>query len=166
MRYGYIAAIAMLAGLLSWWGWQAMAHKDDGFSKDDYRQVNLVEFVDFNQMSEKMIKAKQRLMLKPEPISFTGVLKSRPKAGEFSLAYDALMLWQSDETKLPKIGFSAFIGAIGDENAPVLGVYVVDRIADILNKLPMEQPLEFYALHLYNYTKGPRLLIVGVKLPK
>lgn len=83
---------------------------------DSYRAIELTTFVDSNQISQQMASKKQRLMLQPEPVKFEAMLMSAPKAGEFSLAYDALQLWQGD-AELPNIDHSAFVGV---EGGPVL----------------------------------------------
>lgn len=127
-------------------------------SRDVYREVMLSVFVDANQISQIMTDKKQRLMLKPEPIAFQAALMSEPKPGQFSLAYDALRLWQGEE-ELPDIDHSAFVGI---EGGPVLGVYVTHEAAKMLESIPLKTPATFYAMHIYNYAKGPRLVIVAV----
>lgn len=125
--------------------------------RDAYREVVLPAFVSDNQISKNMADKKQRLMLKPEPIKFDGVLKSKPRPGEFSLAYDALQLWQG-AGELPNIDHSAFVGT---EGGPVLGVYVTHEAASMLKGVQLDSPVTFYAMHIYNYAKGPRLVIVA-----
>ena len=120
--------------------------------RDAYREVVLPAFVSDNQISKNMADKKQRLMLKPEPIKFDGVLKSKPRPGEFSLAYDALQLWQG-AGELPNIDHSAFVGT---EGGPVLGVYVTHEAASMLKGVQLDSPVT-----IYNYAKGPRLVIVA-----
>ncbi|WP_415889028.1 hypothetical protein ACMXYV_13705 [Neptuniibacter sp. SY11_33] len=124
-----------------------------------YKSVNLVQFVNKNQLSTQMAEKKQRLMIQPEPIQFQAQLMSMPKAGKFSLAYDALQLWQS-ESELPTIDHSAFVGL---QEGPVLGVYVTHEAAKMLRQINLEVPTQFYAMHIYNYSKGPRLVIVAAQ---
>jgi len=120
--------------------------------------VQLNQFIDDNQLSEQMAAKKQRLMLKPNAIHFDATLKDKPKPGEFTLVYEALALWGDGE--MPQITHSAFIGA---EDGRVLSVYVSQKAAGQLQALPLDQPLNFYAIHIYNYAKGPRLIIVGAQ---
>lgn len=84
---------------------------------------------------------------------------SKPKAGKFSLAYDALQLWQG-QSELPIIDHSAFVGL---QEGPVLGVYVTHEAAKMLQAIELEKPTQFYAMHIYNYSKGPRLVIVAAQ---
>lgn len=129
-----------------------------------FEKVTLRQFIDNNQLSQKMIDNKQRLMLKPSAITFNAQLLQAPKAGKFSLVYDALQLWPSDQA-LPKIEHSTFIRADSDK---VIGVYLsnaaatqIDALADA-NTLPINA--QFYAIHIYNYAKGPRLVVIGATL--
>lgn len=134
----------------------AVTPETDG--RDAYREVMLPAFVDANQISQRMVDKKQRLMLKPEAVQFQAQLMAKPKPGKFSLAYDALQLWQG-EAELPNIDHSAFVGV---EGGPVLGVYVTHEAAEMLQSVSLKSPATFYAMHIYNYAKGPRLVIVAV----
>jgi len=126
--------------------------------KDIFSKVELSTFVDKNQLPEQMVAKKQRLMLKPNAIQFSATLKAQPKPGQFSLVYEALALWGDGE--MPEVTHSAFIGA---DDGHVLSVYVNQKAAEQLLTLPLNQPLNFYAIHIYNYAKGPRLIIVGAQ---
>lgn len=123
-----------------------------------FSEVQLKQFIDNNQLSKKMVEQKQRLMLKPSAINFAATLKAKPKPGQFTLVYEALALWGDGE--MPQITHSAFIGA---EDGRVLSVYVSQQAAEQLHTLPLDQPLNLYAIHIYNYAKGPRLIIVGAQ---
>ncbi len=128
--------------------------------RGSYRPVHLAGFVQENQLSEEMIAKKQRLMKQPEAISFEATLVSRPKQGNYTLAYDALNLWSGNE-KLPVIEHSAFVGFAAQ--GPVLGVYVAQGAVKILEQLELDAPAVFYAVHIYTYAKGPRLVIVAAE---
>jgi len=128
--------------------------------RNQYVTVVLSEYVERNRVSEKMEKKQQRLMIKPKLVTFNSTLVSIPKPGEFSLAYDALSLWQSNQA-MPVIDHSAFVG--DRKNGPVIGVYVTQEAAKMLNSLELDKPAAFYALHIYNYAKGPRLVIVAAE---
>lgn len=123
-----------------------------------FSEVQLKQFIDNNQLSKKMVEKKQRLMLKPSAINFAATLKAKPKPGQFTLVYEALALWGDGD--MPQITHSAFIGT---EDGRVLSVYVNHKAAEQLQALPLDQPLNFYAIHIYNYAKGPRLIIVGAQ---
>lgn len=124
-----------------------------------YRAVEWVEFVALNQVSPEMAAKKHRLMFQPKAIRFQAQLMSKPKPGTFTLAYDALQFWKGD-AEIPNIDHSAFVGF---EKGPVLGAYVTQEAAKMLNKLELNTTVTFYAMHIYNYSKGPRLVIVAAQ---
>ncbi len=122
-----------------------------------YRLVNWVEFVALNQVSSEMATKKHRLMFQPKSVSFQAQLMSKPELGEFTLAYDALQFWQG-EAELPNISHSVFVG---EEKGVVLGAYVTHEAAEMLNELELNTQATFYVMHIYNYAKGPRVVIVA-----
>lgn len=124
-----------------------------------FNSVVLSTFIDANQLSAKMIEKQQRLMLPPSTIKFDAMLMAPPKAGHFSLVYDALNLWGDGE--MPEISHSAFLGA---KDGRVIAVYVSRSAAHQLKSLPQNQLNHFYAVHIYNYTKGPRLVVIGAEM--
>ncbi|MCO4759698.1 MAG: hypothetical protein KC477_16875, partial [Oceanospirillaceae bacterium] len=123
-----------------------------------FESVVLNEFIDANQLSAKMIEKQQRLMLPPSTIQFDATLMALPKAGHFSLVYDALNLWGDGD--MPEISHSAFVGA---KDGRVIAVYVSRSAAHQLKSLPQNQLSHFYAVHIYNYAKGPRLVVIGAE---
>lgn len=136
----------------------AISYKLPATERVEFKQVNLVSFVNENQISQKMIEKKQRLMLKPSAIQFDAKLKARPKQGKYNLVYEALSLW--GEGKMPNITHSGFIEA---SDGRVLSVYVSNQAEQQIRSIPLGQPTNFYAIHIYNYAKGPRLIIVGAQ---
>lgn len=127
---------------------------------DSYKTVNLKQFYNENHIPVEMAAEKKRVMLKPTPIRFKAELASKPLPGKFSLAYEALQLW-GNAGELPVIDHSAFVGF--PDKGPVLGVYVTQEAAGMLKQVDMDKPVTFYAMHIYNYAKGPRLVIVAAE---
>lgn len=129
-----------------------------------YKLVDFAEFVEFHKVSDEMARRKERLMLRPSPVQFSAKLMSVPKPGSFTLAYEALSLWQGGEDtpvwEQLDISHSAFIGL---NKGPVLGMYLTRAAAEQFAKIKSDTEMQFYGLHLYNYTHGPRLLIFGGK---
>lgn len=126
-----------------------------------YKPVVLNTFIAENKVSKQMAEKKQRLMLQPAAISFDAFLMSMPKPGKFELVYDALSLWPSEaEDVLPNVNYSAFVGY---KEEPVIGVYVSEKAAEMLQQIDMTKPVTFYAIHIYNYAKGPRVVIVAAE---
>lgn len=123
-----------------------------------FESVVLSEFIDANQLSAQMIEKQQRLMLPPSTIQFDATLMAPPKAGHFSLVYDALNLWGDGD--MPEVSHSAFVGA---KDGRVIAVYVSKPAAQQLKSLPQNELSHFYAVHIYNYAKGPRLVVIGAE---
>lgn len=130
-------------------------------TEGSYRWVDLQDFFNNNHVSSELAEKKHRLMFKPEAIQFDAVLKSRPESGRFSLVYEALALWQSasDEKGSPKINHSIFVGTLDD--GPVLGMYLSDSAVEYLSDAPLDKPMRFYAVHIYNYAGGPRMVVLA-----
>ncbi len=128
-----------------------------------YKPVVLNTFIAENKVSKRMAEKKQRLMLPPSAISFEAFLMSKPKQGKFELVYEALSLWSSEsDDGLPNVNYSAFVGY---KEEPVIGVYVSEKAAEMLLQVDMTKPVTFYAIHIYNYAKGPRVVIVAAEQP-
>jgi len=121
--------------------------------------VNLDDYIAANQVSQNIIDKKQRVMLEPELIHFDAVLQTQVTPSKAELVTDALAVW--GVTPLPEVGFSSYIRS---PQGQVIGVYVENAVAEHIRTFyTPEAPLEFQAYRLYNYAKGPRLLLVGVK---
>jgi hypothetical protein len=135
----------------------SQAHSDEWSA--DTKLVDLDEYVSSNQVSQNIIDKKQRVMLEPELIRFSAKLQDVVLPGEYQLVSDALSVWGI--TPLPNVGFSTYITTKQDN---VLGVYIENEIAaQIKDHFNVNDVLQFQAYRLYNYAKGPRLLLVGVK---
>ncbi len=127
--------------------------------QSDVKVVDLDQYIAANQVSQNIIDNKQRVMLEPELISFSAVLQDKVSASKAELVQDALVVWGI--SPLPEVGFSTYIRTAKGQ---ILPVYVENQIADYLSTLftPGAQ-LQLKAYRLYNYAKGPRLLLVGVQ---
>lgn len=101
---------------------------------------------------------KRRVMIKPYQLSFKAELMSELKQGEYSLIYDGLQFWGIDP--MPEVTHSIYVKTPGGK---VIGVYVEKEAATGLAKENVGAQAELYALHVYNYEHGPRLLIVSYK---
>lgn len=99
----------------------------------------------------------RRYMIQPYGVQFTAQLQTAPKPGTFKLVYDALNFW--DMKPLPEVTYSAFVRTPEGE---VISVYIEKQAAQrMLEHLKPGEPTTFYALHIYNYSKGPRLLLMS-----
>ena len=127
--------------------------------QQDSKSVDLDQYIANNQVSQNIVDKKQRVMLEPELINFHGILQAPIINSKASLVIDALAVWGI--SPLPEVAFSTYIRS---PQGQVIAVYVENVIAShISSYYPVEAVLEFQAYRLYNYAKGPRLLLVGVK---
>ncbi len=130
-----------------------------------YQKIELGEFVSKHQLPKKMIEAKHRVILRPNAIQFSAKLMQAPQAGKYSLVYEMLQLWPSTQP-LPEISHSAFLQAA---DGKVLSVYVSKVAAAQMQQLfddsNAQQPIgvHIYAMHIYNYAHGPRLVVIGAQ---
>jgi len=123
------------------------------------KTVDLDAYIEQNQVSQNIIDKKQRVMLEPELIHFHGTLQAVIQSSQADLVIDALAVWGI--SPLPEVAFSTYIRS---PQGQVIAVYVENTIAShISSYYQPEAVLEFQAYRLYNYAKGPRLLLVGVK---
>jgi len=123
------------------------------------KAVDLDTYIADNQVSQNIIDKKQRVMLEPELVHFYGTLQTAIQSSQADLVLDALAVWGI--SPLPEVAFSAYIRS---PDGQVIAVYVENAVAShISNYYQPEAVLEFQAYRLYNYAKGPRLLLVGVK---
>ena len=113
---------------------------------------------DIDGMLSRLLKEgdKRRIMIKPYKLRFKGQLMAKPEMGDYSLAYDSLQLWSS--ASLPTISHSSYIQTAAGK---VIAVYVEEAVASRLSHENVGLQATFYALHLYNYEYGPRLLILS-----
>ncbi len=125
----------------------------------DSKSVDLDSYIEANQIDQDMIDKKQRLILKPELVHFHGVLQAPIASAQADLVADTLGVWGI--TPLPEVAFSTYIRT---PQGQVIAVYVENTVAShISSNYPVETVLEFQAYRLYNYAKGPRLLLVGLR---
>lgn len=99
----------------------------------------------------------RRYMIQPYGVQFTAQLQTTPKPGTFKLVYEALNFW--DIQPLPEVDYSAFVRTPEGE---VISVYIENQTAQrMLEHLKPGAPTTFFALHIYNYSQGPRLLLMS-----
>ena len=124
------------------------------FESNDYVEVNV------DRMIKRLTKLgdKQRYFIKPTPVKFSATLMQKPKAGEYQLVYDSLNAW--GVSPLPEVNHASYLKVEGEQ---VIPVYLEKQAAEfIIANMTEQQQAEFYALHIYNYEKGPRFLVVSV----
>ncbi len=124
------------------------------FKSADYKPVNV------RQMIKRLSKPgdKQRYFIAPAPVKFSATLMQKPRLGRFELVYDSLSAW--GVSPLPKVDHGSYLKVEGEQ---VIPVYLETKAASFIKRhMVVDQQAEFYALHIYNYEKGPRFLVVSV----
>lgn len=138
---------------------EILSSKVDLNWQQDSKSVDLDAYIEKNQVSQNIMDKKQRVMLEPELIHFYGTLQSVINSTKADLVIDALAVWGI--SPLPEVAFSTYIRSPAGQ---VIAVYVENTVAShISTYYQPEAVLEFQAYRLYNYAKGPRLLLVGIK---
>ncbi|WP_309400855.1 hypothetical protein [Cerasicoccus maritimus] len=90
------------------------------------------------------------------PVRFKAKKKRDPEAKEMAYVYTALEV--AGVTPLPDIQHRMFVES---DSGDIIPVYVEKSAAERLTaELPDEASAEFVGYHLYNYTKGPAILVV------
>ena len=118
-----------------------------------YQQVDLKELVGKSRTEVPG----QRIIFAPSPVKFRATLASLPTAQKADYLFTALSMMKiSNPPKVTqRIGLD-----YGGEKA--IAAYIDDSVADRLGKeAKAGQVLTFYAFHVYNYSRGPALLITS-----
>lgn len=133
--------------------------KVDSSWHEGSKMVDLDNYIAKNQVSQNIIDKKQRVMLEPELINFHAAIQAPIQSSQAELVTDSLAVWGI--SPLPEVAFSTYVRS---NDGQVIGVYVENAIASHLSQFyPVDSIIELQAYRLYNYAKGPRLLIVGAK---
>lgn len=147
MFRGVVARTLFLGGVL----WSATV-----FSGYDYKRVgDFEDFIERNTLPGTDSKT-ERL---PTPGSFIDVdvvIKEKPVPGQFSIVYFMMQGMQYDPVD---ITHSVFISA---GQGPVLNAYSTPQAAADLSEAGVGKSVRIKAIHLYNFPRGPRLVIMSV----
>ena len=120
-----------------------------------FRAVDLDEFI---RTEKTRLKGHKTITL-AKPVSFVARVKRHPEPREMKYVYVALEL--SGVDPLPEVEHRLFVESDGGRIIPV---YVEKTAAArITERLKVEQRARFNGLHVYNYAKGPAILVVGFR---
>lgn len=118
-----------------------------------YKQIDLKELV----AKSRTEVPGQRIIFAPSPIKFRATLASMPspQKADYLLAALGMMKVSNPPKVSQRIGLD-----YGGEKA--IAAYIDDSVAARLGKEAKPgQSLMFYAFHVYNYSRGPALLITS-----
>lgn len=115
-----------------------------------YKSVNLEELV-------KNTRTPQRIVLSPYPVSFVASLQALPRAQKAEYLTQAMSVMSMSAP--PKVSHAVLLGYGTDGTLPV---YIEDAAAGRLTKeVKVGETRKFYAFHVYNWSKGPALVVVS-----
>lgn len=119
-----------------------------------YEPVELGKFIKQNYPHKKNGKS----IVPPKNISFYGEIMQLPTKGEFSYVYVALEVMKV--TPLPNVSHQMYVS---DDKGNVISMYVEKHAAEVFNKyLKLGQRPQFKGYHVYNYKRGPAIIIEGI----
>ena len=120
-----------------------------------YKKVDsFSDFISSSKLGDD-IPDNERLLIDDSYIDVSVTLKGKPQPGSFYLIHSLM----SGMGLAPiKISHSVFIAA---ENGTVLNAYVTPDAATILSDVDADAVINIKAIHLYNFSRGPRLIILA-----
>lgn len=105
-------------------------------------------------------------IIAPQNIKFSAQLIATPKKATTQYLYTALSVMEI--TPLPSVNYQAFISADESNTSRVIAVYLEDKLAEELLKMDMSllnaQSAIWYGYHIYNYSRGPAIVIENIEL--
>ncbi len=146
----FVLLFALLLVLLPWA--VAPAQQD---AREDYRQVNLDRFIE----TQRPMKPGTKTILPPRGVRFSATIKRHPEKITVKYLYTALSVMNVEP--LPVVNHRMFVAT---DQGKVIPLYVEDRMVKAIRKhLPVERRVRFLGYHVYNYSKGPAIVISGVE---
>lgn len=145
-RYRILGMFFMVILAMTAWESQAMAENEN------FKPVELDSFI----RRQKSPGGKQRIIKMADPVSFKARMKRYPEEKNMSYVYTALKM--AGVEPLPTVDHRMFVES---EQGRIIPVYVEKQAAAKLRTgLREEQSARFMGYHVYNYAKGPAILVV------
>ncbi|MBL4794498.1 MAG: hypothetical protein JKY24_03090 [Pseudomonadales bacterium] len=120
-----------------------------------YRMVNLDEYI----LQQRPITQGTKVILNPSHLTIAARIKRHPEKRNVEYLYGALRLMQVDP--MPQVNYRMFIES---DEGQIIPVYVEDSIVSQIEKrIPLEVRVLLKGYHVYNYSKGPALVIESVE---
>ncbi len=120
----------------------------------------LYQDIDIDQLvaTARPEKAGTSVFFRPSPVRFGGRIKQEPRERKVEYLYTALSFFPLDPE--PKVSHRMFVETTGGH---ILPVYVEDSQVQGLRQLGEGTAVILTGWHVYNYSKGPAILIIGHK---
>lgn len=121
-------------------------------AESSYKAVELATWV-------PPLRAPQRVIIHPTGVSFTAVFDGGPRAQKAEYLQTALNMMRVSTP--PKVSQAVRL-RYGPAEADTLVAYIEDTAAERLRKeIRPGEKREFFAFHVYNFSKGPALVITS-----
>ena len=126
-----------------------------GLAAEDRNVVDLDDYVE----RQRPPTEGGRMIFKPRPVAFTARVKSHPERIRVEYLYQALAIGRV--SPLPKVSHQMFVESDGGQ---IIAVYVEDQAVDgIVADFALETQADFEAYHVYNYSRGPAMVVEAVR---
>lgn len=120
---------------------------------ETYQPVDLAKLVE----ASRTAVPGQKIILRPSPVSFSATLLQMPVAQRSDYLRQVLAMMQTNA--VPKVEQRVVLSYAPDKGLPV---YVEQAAAQRLaREARVGERRRFYALHVYNYSKGPALVVTS-----
>jgi hypothetical protein len=137
--------------------WLGVSSAFAGILGLEYQEIDLDSFI----VEQRPLTPGTRTILKPSGVAMLATVMSEPEKRDVKYLYTALQLMQV--TPIPKVNHRMFIRT---SEGQVIAVYVEDAGVDLIRReLDPGDQVRFHGYHVYNYSKGPALVIEGFSKP-
>ncbi len=145
------AAKALLSLCLAAW---LFGGPSPNAAADDFIPIDIDAFV----AEQRPMTQGTTSLLPPSPVRFVARLKQYPQPRKVEYLYQVLEFFPMDPR--PEVNHRMFVTTPGGH---ILPVYVDDRAVEGIRDDLKEEGAEasFYGYHMYNYAKGPAILVTG-----
>ncbi|AFL72261.1 hypothetical protein [Thiocystis violascens] len=121
-------------------------------AEPQYQDIDIDQLIKGARPEKKGTSA----FFKPSPVRFGARIKQEPRKRDTDYLYTALSFFPLDPE--PKVSHRMFVETPGGH---ILPVYVEDTQVEGIKRLGEGTATLFTGWHVYNYSKGPAILIVG-----
>ena len=126
-----------------------------GLAAEERNVVDLDDYVE----RQRPPSEGSRMIFEPRPVTFTARVKSHPERIRVEYLYEALAM--TKVSPLPRVSHQMFVESAGGR---VIAVYVEDRAVEgIVADFALEMQADFEAYHVYNYSRGPAMVVEAVR---
>ncbi len=114
--------------------------------------------IDHYVATQRPSEAGTTVMIKPRPVSFSAAVKQYPRSREVTYLYTVLDFFPLDPR--PEVGHRMFVTT---PQGHIMPLYVEGSLVDKIKHQLSEggDYVAFYGYHVYNYSKGPAILVTG-----